>query len=239
METDEYSVYVDFPVAVDYCRAYSEAFEPTANTIDTLYNDYNSRIEISENVEDEFDHRIFDLQGMFEYLLGRAKEYHYEEDHDDPEAAFCRDVLTRQSIEDGTGTTVSERFEEAVAEARSYVRDQGLKRYMSLLRETLTTVSTLHSRFSGRLRPYTAPSADRFWIENTFEQFAASETHCTSLVDAHYWSKSSGDVVLIRAGDRGGYDFDAVESELTDDGAHDVEVETPRGAERRREAASG
>lgn len=239
METDEPSVYVDFPLAVDYCRAYSGECELTTKSIDALHNELNSQIEISENVRAELDDRIFDLQGMFEYLLGRAEKYVYEEDYDDPEAAFCRNVLTRQSITEGTGTSIPERFEEAVAEARSYVSDRGLKQYMIRLKKTLGDVSTLHSRLSGILRPYSASSVDRFWAKNAFEQFTTSETHLTSLVDAHYWSKSSGDVVLIRTGDRGGYDFDAVKSELTDDGAHDVKVETPRGIERRRESATG
>ncbi|MEZ3145744.1 hypothetical protein [Halobaculum sp. MBLA0143] len=238
METDEHGVYIDFPVAVDYCRVYSEAYNSAKVSIDTLHNEWRARLEISENVEDELDERIFALQGMLEFLRDCAKDLVYEENHDDPETEFCQSVLTRESIGDGIGMNIPESFETDIEEARNYVRERGLKKYIVYLNTTLGNVSTLHSRLDGITGSCETPSANRFWAKNNFERFAASDTHCTSLVDGHYWSKSSGDLILIRTGERGGYDFDAVASELTNGGSHDVEVETPEGVRRRHAGAS-
>lgn len=108
------------------------------------------------------------------------------------------------------------------------MQENGLTDYRIYLDTHLTNCSEAHSRLDQIIDNRCEPVVgDSMWVRTRLKSFGLYPVHPDSLVDAHYWSKSGGDVVLIRDGDRAGYDHSELRNALLTDVDRDTQVLSP------------
>lgn len=234
MTVDDYSVFVDISVLIDYCTPYTDSHQAASDLLDNIHADGGS-IVVSKRAGKQFISKIANQQKLFQYLFREASRC--IKDYSQSTVVFKGEVLHREALSSELGIDIDSKYD--LNSLREHLEKVGIHEF----RREIDTFQRISHRQQHRLETgmiderYELGGQDTFQVKITVESMTNDEAQVESLVDGIYWcSSATGENILISHSDPVYENKDDFLEKLPSH--HDPSIVSPTDAISRRAKAS-
>lgn len=193
------SVFLDFPVLIDFCVSYSSSFDSTRDIISRLKSN-NWKVYVSENAYRKFNSRMSNRNRIVDHLIDKASEY--IRDSENPYIEYKADVLNYSNLSRSMSFNFNSTYLPDLENLQQEYENSGIGEFRKAL-DGCKSFSSVQRKKLRRMVNEQGGEYDRggrgtLSVEVPIKNIAKDNTHAESLMDTVYWCQHFGQTVLVR-----------------------------------------